>query len=140
MVVLVTGGSGQLGQAFQSVDNQYAKINVHFFYSSELDITDLEHCKSIFKEVKPNFCINAAAYTAVDKAEVEPEKVRLINVEGPINLAQVCKEMDVILLYISTDFIFTELQQSLILKKIFQIQREFTDKQNWKEKKQYNLF
>ena len=106
MVVLVTGASGQLGQALQSIAYQYAEIEFQFYTSSELDITNLENCKTIFAEVIPDFCINAAAYTAVDKAESEPEKARVINVEGPRNLAIVCKEFGVVLLHISTDFIF----------------------------------
>ncbi|CAM4164460.1 dTDP-4-dehydrorhamnose reductase [Flavobacterium antarcticum] len=106
MVVLVTGASGQLGQALQSIANQYAEIEFQFYTSSELDITNLENCKTIFAEARPDFCINAAAYTAVDKAESEPEKARVINVEGPRNLAIVCKEFGVVLLHISTDFIF----------------------------------
>ena len=106
MVVLVTGASGQLGQALQSIAYQYAEIEFQFYTSSELDITNLENCKTIFAEVIPDFCINAAAYTAVDKAESEPEKARVINVGGPRNLAIVCKEFGVVLLHISTDFIF----------------------------------
>lgn len=106
MVVLVTGSSGQLGQALKSVEKQFPAIQFQFFSSSELDITNLEQCKSVFQIIKPTFCINAAAYTAVDKAESEPENARLINVEGPSNLAQVCKKYDVVLIHISTDFIF----------------------------------
>jgi dTDP-4-dehydrorhamnose reductase len=106
MVVLVTGGSGQLGQALQSCTNQFPEIDFHFFSSAELDITNLEQCKNVFQQVKPDFCINAAAYTAVDKAESEPEKAQLINVQGPRNLAEVCKDLEVVLLHISTDFIF----------------------------------
>jgi dTDP-4-dehydrorhamnose reductase len=106
MVVLVTGASGQLGQALQGISSQYNEIDFQFFSSAELDITNLLQCKIVFQKVKPDFCINAAAYTAVDKAESEPEKAQLINVEGSRNLAQVCKEEDVILLHISTDFVF----------------------------------
>ena len=106
MVVLVTGASGQLGQALQSVASHYTDIDFAFFNSTDLNITDFEQCKLVFEKVKPDFCINAAAYTAVDKAESEVEKATLINVEGARNLAQVCKENDVILVHISTDFIF----------------------------------
>ena len=59
-----------------------------------------------FDKYKPNFCINAAAYTAVDKAESEPEKAFAINVTGAKNLAEVSKKFDTILLHISTDFVF----------------------------------
>ena len=106
MVVLVTGASGQLGQAIKSIANQYLEIDFKFYNSSELNIIDLEQCKSIFEKVQPDFCINAAAYTAVDKAESEPEKARLINVTGAENLAKICKQFHTVLLHISTDFIF----------------------------------
>jgi dTDP-4-dehydrorhamnose reductase len=71
-----------------------------------LDITNLNTIEQLFNKVKPDFCINAAAYTAVDKAESEPEKAHLINVIGLKNLATVCKEFDTVLLHISTDFVF----------------------------------
>ena len=106
MVVLVTGANGQLGQSIQFIANQYP--NVQFIYTDyqELDITNFESCHTVFAKYKPQFCINTAAYTAVDKAESEAEKAHLINVIGPENLAKVCKEYNTILLHISTDFIF----------------------------------
>ncbi|MEZ4786908.1 MAG: dTDP-4-dehydrorhamnose reductase [Flavobacterium haoranii] len=107
MVVLVTGGNGQLGQALQSVAGNYPSIDFVFCNSSQLDITNLEQCRTVFNQFKPNFCINTAAYTAVDKAESEPEKAFDINVKGTENLAKVCKEFDVTLLHISTDFVFS---------------------------------
>ena len=106
MVVLVTGASGQLGQSLQFIAPNYPKITFHFYSSSKLNITDLENCKAIFAQIKPDFCINAAAYTAVDKAESEPEKAYLINVIGAQNLAKACKENNTVLLHISTDFVF----------------------------------
>lgn len=106
MVVLITGANGQLGQSLQFIAQNYPEITFHFYNSSELNIADLENCKTIFSKVKPDFCINAAAYTAVDKAESEPEKAYLINVTGAQNLAQACKENDTVLLHISTDFVF----------------------------------
>ncbi len=106
MVVLVTGANGQLGQSLQYVAPNYTELQFVFCSSLELDITNLENCQQVFSNSKPNFCINAAAYTAVDKAESEPEKAHLINVMGTKNLAQVCKENNTILLHISTDFVF----------------------------------
>ena len=106
MVVLVTGANGQLGQAIQSIVGKYPSIDFVFCASSELNITDKANCETVFEKYKPQFCINAAAYTAVDKAESEAEKAHLINVIGPENLAKVCKEYNTILLHISTDFIF----------------------------------
>ena len=106
MVVLVTGANGQLGQSIQFIAKQYP--NIQFIYTDyqELDITNFESCHTVFAKYKPQFCINTAAYTAVDKAESEAEKAHLINAIGPEILAKVCKEYDTILLHISTDFIF----------------------------------
>ena len=106
MVVLVTGANGQLGQAIQSVLGNYPSIDFVFCASSELNITDKSNCETVFEKYKPNFCINAAAYTAVDKAESEPEKAFAINVTGAQNLAEVCKNHDTVLLHVSTDFVF----------------------------------
>lgn len=106
MVVLVTGANGQLGQAIQSIVGKYPSIDFVFCASSELNITDKANCETVFEKYKPQFCINAAAYTAVDKAESEPEKAFAINVTGAQNLAEVCKKHDTILLHVSTDFVF----------------------------------
>lgn len=106
MVVLVTGSSGQLGQALQFIAPNYPEVKFIFCDSKELDITQKDNCFEVFKKYNPNYCINAAAYTAVDKAENEPEKAHLINVIGAKNLAEVCKEFDTTLLHISTDFVF----------------------------------
>ena len=106
MVVLVTGANGQLGQAIQSIVGNYPSIDFVFCPSLELNITDKNNCETVFEKYKPNFCINAAAYTAVDKAESEPEKAYAINVTGAQNLAEVCKNHDTVLLHISTDFVF----------------------------------
>ena len=106
MVVLVTGAGGQLGQALQFIAPNYADIQFVFCDSKELDITNLNKIKQLFEQFKPNCCINAAAYTAVDKSESEPEMANLINVVGPKNLAEVCKEFNTVLIHISTDFVF----------------------------------
>lgn len=106
MVVLVTGSSGQLGQSLQFIAPNYPQIDFVFCDSKTLDITSLENCEIIFSNYKPDFCINAAAYTAVDRAESEPEKAFAINVTGAKNLAEVSKKFDTILLHISTDFVF----------------------------------
>ncbi|MEL1246026.1 dTDP-4-dehydrorhamnose reductase [Flavobacterium sp. DGU11] len=106
MVVLVTGGNGQLGQALQAIAPQYDKLRFYFASSQEADITNIDSLNAIFAKVKPAYCINAAAYTAVDKAESEPEKAHLINAEGAKNLAEACLQYNTILLHVSTDFVF----------------------------------
>jgi dTDP-4-dehydrorhamnose reductase len=77
-----------------------------FCNSTDLDISNKENCQAVFRKIKPDFCINAAAYTAVDKAELEQDKAELINVIGAKNLAETCKELDTKLIHISTDFVF----------------------------------
>jgi dTDP-4-dehydrorhamnose reductase len=106
MVVLVTGANGQLGQAIRSIAGNYPSIDFVFCSSVELNITDKSNCETIFEKHKPQFCINAAAYTAVDKAESETEKAYAINVTGAQNLAAVCKLNNTTLLHVSTDFVF----------------------------------
>ena len=113
MVVLVTGANGQLGQSIQFIANKYPNIQFVYTDFQEMDITNLESCQTNFEKYKPHFCINTAAYTAVDKAESEPEKAHFINAKGAENLAKVCKENDTILLHISTDFIFDGTSTSL---------------------------
>ena len=106
MVVLVTGANGQLGQAIQSISGKYPEIDFVFCSSSELDISNLENCQAVFSTYQPHFCINTAAYTAVDKAESEPAKAFDINANGAENLAITCKKFNTILIHISTDFVF----------------------------------
>lgn len=106
MVVLVTGSAGQLGQSLQFIAPNHPEVHFVFCTSNELDITNLEHCQKAFLKIQPDYCINTAAYTAVDKAESEPEKAHLINVVGAKNLAAVCKSNNTVLLHVSTDFVF----------------------------------
>jgi dTDP-4-dehydrorhamnose reductase len=106
MVVLVTGAAGQLGQAIQYIAPNYSDCQFIFAPSKELDITNQDQVNSFFEVNTIDFCINAAAYTAVDKAETEPEKAVLINVVGPKNLAKACKKHQTKLIHISTDFVF----------------------------------
>ena len=106
MVVLVTGANGQLGQEIQHIAKSYLNLNFVFCNSTDLDISNKENCQAVFHKIKPDFCINAAAYTAVDKAESEQDKAELINVIGAKNLAETCNEFDTKLIHISTDFVF----------------------------------
>ena len=73
---------------------------------TELDITNIEKVQEFIENCKPNIIINCAAYTAVDKAEEELELARKINKDGPKNLALVAKKNGIILVHISTDYVF----------------------------------
>ena len=105
MIVIVLGAAGQLGQAIQSISSNTI-IQFHFFGSHELDITNNEKVNVIFDAIKPDFCINAAAYTAVDKAESEIEKADLVNRIAVKNIVNACVKHDTTLLHVSTDFVF----------------------------------
>lgn len=106
MKVLVTGASGQLGQALQFIAPQYINMEFVFAGSDEGDICNALKLKALFDKHRPDFCINTAAYTAVDKAESEPDAAQRINVNGTANLAQTCKDYGTTLIHISTDFVF----------------------------------
>ncbi len=112
MVVLVTGANGQLGQSIHYISKNYPEIDFVFCNSQELDVTKKLLVDAIFEKIKPNFCINTAAYTAVDKAENEKETAHKVNALGPKNLAEICKKHDTILLHVSTDFVFDGLKNA----------------------------
>ena len=112
MVVLVTGASGQLGQALQFVAGNYPEIAFHFANSTTANITDKTQLQLLFSQIQPDYCINAAAYTAVDKAESEAQKAHDINVVGARNVAEICQEFHTTLLHVSTDFVFDGQQKT----------------------------
>ncbi|HLN94835.1 MAG TPA: dTDP-4-dehydrorhamnose reductase [Flavobacterium sp.] len=110
--VLITGGNGQLGQALRGISAQYPDFECFFFTSDELDITRPDAIEKTFTTVKPDFCINTAAYTAVDKAESDAARAYQVNAEGPSYLAEACKRHEIVLLHVSTDFVFDGRQRS----------------------------
>ena len=107
MKVLVTGVKGQLGY---DVVNELEQQNIEAVGVDieEMDITDSASVNKVIKEVNPDAVIHCAAWTAVDAAEDEDkkEKVKLVNVDGTQNIANVCKELDIKMMYISTDYVF----------------------------------
>lgn len=110
--VLVTGAKGQLGQCIQSIAHQYPTLNFLFVDKQQMDITNIIQISEFFKTHKVDWCINCAAYTAVDQAENHKEEAYQINVLGTRNIAQICQEYDVKLIHISTDFVFDGLKTS----------------------------
>ena len=104
--ILVTGASGQLGQTFQGLKNKISKYNWVFCTREELDIANASEIKTIFSKYKPDYCINAAAYTNVRMAEQEKELAFKINAEGVGYLVNECNKQKVILFHISTDYVF----------------------------------
>jgi dTDP-4-dehydrorhamnose reductase len=104
--VLITGKNGQLGSTFRELSSSVSKIDFVFKDSKELDITIFDHVNEVLRQEKPDVVINCAAYTAVDRAEEEPIQADLVNHLGVQNLAQYCKDSDIGLIHISTDYVF----------------------------------
>jgi len=106
MNVLVTGANGQLATCIKTIDYSNSDCNFIYKSSEELDITNSAVLKDFFSNNDINFCVNCAAYTAVDKAESDQEKAFEVNVIGAENLAKVCLDFNSKLIHISTDFVF----------------------------------
>ena len=103
MKILITGANGMLAKAVKEElkENELVCTDVE-----ELDITNLDTVRLYTKKVKPDYIINCAAYTAVDKAEENEELVYKINAIGPKNLAIAAQEDNAVLVHISTDYVF----------------------------------
>lgn len=103
MKILITGANGMLAKAVKEElkENELVCTDIE-----ELDITNLDAVRLYTKKVKPDYIINCAAYTAVDKAEEQEELVYKINAIGPKNLAIATQENNAVLVHISTDYVF----------------------------------
>jgi dTDP-4-dehydrorhamnose reductase len=104
--VLVTGANGQLGLAIKAACANFPKLQFVFAGKAELDVTKEEEIAAFFENNQLDYCINAAAYTNVDKAEEVPQAAYLLNETAPRLLAEVCKKHNVFLIHISTDYVF----------------------------------
>lgn len=105
MKVLVTGSAGQLGYdvckvlASRQIENRGVDI-------TDFDITDQNAVNRYLKAYRPDAVIHCSAWTAVDKAEDEPERVEAVNADGTRNIAEACKKIGAKMLYLSTDYVF----------------------------------
>jgi dTDP-4-dehydrorhamnose reductase len=106
LTILVTGANGQLGKELQVLAPQYAGFQFLFVTRDELPIENKEAVKDYFATHAIEYCINCAAYTAVDKAEAEKENAFLINASAVANLAKICEKNKTQLIHISTDYVF----------------------------------
>lgn len=106
MTVLVTGAGGQLGKCLKKASLNFPHITFLFKDFVELDVTDQDSIDEVFDNNNIDYCINCAAYTAVDLAESEPQKAFLINSVAVKSLSETCKDNEVVLIHISTDFVF----------------------------------
>lgn len=103
MKILITGANGMLANA---VKNELKNEKLILTDVADLDITDIEAVRKFVNEIQPQYIINCAAYTAVDKAEEQVELARKVNAVGPKNLAIVANEENATLIHISTDYVF----------------------------------
>lgn len=113
MKILVTGANGQLGREMRIVsrdtDHEFVFTDVveaEGVQTTRLDITDLEAVRRTVREEQIDCIVNCAAYTNVDKAESDEAFCRVLNAEAPRNLARAMKEVNGLLLHISTDYVF----------------------------------
>ena len=104
--ILVTGGNGQLGSELREIAHNYQDYNFLFTDVKDLDITNHTTVATFIERNNITVIINCAAYTAVDKAESEPELSDAINHLAVANFAQIAKDKNIKLIHISTDYVF----------------------------------
>lgn len=106
MKILVTGVKGQLGH---DVVEECKKRGIEAIGVDveEMDITDAAKVEKVIKEADVDAVVHCAAWTAVDKAEDEVELCTKVNVEGTKNIAKVCQQLDIKMMYFSTDYVFS---------------------------------
>ena len=104
--ILVTGGNGQLGKELREFSSLHTGLEFVFLSREDLPIHQFELVRNYFNTLKPAYCINCAAYTAVDKAESEKDLAFQINGEAVGVLAAVCKEHNTKFIHISSDYVF----------------------------------
>lgn len=106
MNILVTGANGQLGMEFRDISHLFPAYKFHFVSREQLSIGKYESVAAYFDRHQFDYCINCAAYTAVDKAESDVEDANNINGTAVGNLASVCKAHQTKLIHFSTDYVF----------------------------------
>ena len=104
---VVFGAAGQLGQCLKSLTDIKGDNSVYYPSKGEADILDCAGLRNLFSTYRPDYIVNCAAYTAVDKAEDEPEAAAKINKDGIENIAKICAVYGTTLIHISTDFVFS---------------------------------
>ena len=105
MKILVTGSSGQLGETFKSLSNQYDH-DFTFLDRTKLDIVNKNQVEAYFDQNRFDFILNCAAYTAVDQAENDEQHAFLVNETGVENLVKACEHYQMGLVHFSTDYVF----------------------------------
>lgn len=106
-VILVTGSHGQVGSELNVLSAQYPAYDFLFVDKDKLSIDDPAAVDSYFQQHKPTWCLNCAAYTAVDRAETEKDIAMLVNADAVGILAAACRKNNTRFIHISTDYVFS---------------------------------
>lgn len=106
MKVMVTGAYGQLGSTLIELSTQFSGLQLILTDFDSLDITDRKAVVGYLESNRPDFLVNCAAYTAVDKAETDMDAAYRLNALGPENLAIACRQIGARLIHVSTDYVF----------------------------------
>ena len=104
--ILITGANGQVGQELQDLAKAFPDFQLVFTDMAELDITHADAINTFFSQTPLDYCINCAAYTAVDKAETATDLAQMVNRDGAQNIARACHQYKVRLIHFSTDYIY----------------------------------
>ncbi|MBM3163564.1 MAG: dTDP-4-dehydrorhamnose reductase [Chlorobi bacterium] len=106
MNILVTGSNGQLGSEIQACARHLPEWNFSFFDLPDLDIADHGRVSETLERCRCEVLVNCAAYTAVDRAESDPDTAYRVNRDGAGVLARCARERDILLVHVSTDYVF----------------------------------
>jgi len=118
MFVLVTGANGQLGKTLNRLVNEN-KMEHRFIFATkdQLDLTDFQNIRSYIQKNQFDVIINCAAFTAVDKSEVEKNQANLVNHLSVKNIAEIARDNSIKLIHISTDYVFDGLKTEPYIEK-----------------------
>jgi dTDP-4-dehydrorhamnose reductase len=115
--VLITGANGQVGKELQFLAQKLEGYEFLFADRNVLDITDQNKIYQLFDKFQPHYCINCAAYTAVDRAEEEKHLAKLVNATAVDYLAKACQTHDAVLIHISSDYVYHNRVNRPLLEK-----------------------
>jgi dTDP-4-dehydrorhamnose reductase len=104
--ILVTGSNGQLGNEIKLLSKEFQSFSFHFHDIDTLDITNRGELEEVIKSIQPDYIVNCAAYTAVDKAESDSYKAYLINAQASRYLFELSQKLKFKIIHISTDYVF----------------------------------
>jgi dTDP-4-dehydrorhamnose reductase len=105
-MILITGAHGQLGREFAAIRSAYPDFQFLYLNRTQLDITNAESIQKVFSSNPIQYCINCAAYTAVDKAENDQQSAKLVNAVAPALLAEACRKKGATMIHFSTDYVY----------------------------------